>query len=1187
MSVYATLWLVCLGWLACDPSGARSDGLADASKTGGPTAVWDIEARPLPEIPLPNDSATRFDASSATGRRLNISEEATTEVERRSRRQFNRLDGFGTYAPITISFDGPLDLTGILERHADADFRDDAFYLFNVDPSCERFGEEVALDIGGKRFPVTHMRRGGRTPNDAAPLGYWLDHKGAFFRYDLQADSNNLLFSDRFEDANGNGSLDPGEDLDADGILDEPNFVDPHACDAFIPGGSNYDRCVADELLTWYERESNTLILRPIWPLEPACSYAVVLTDRLTGEDGLAVDSPFAAVNPRDQTTSLAPMLDLLGRYGLSIDNVRFAWSFTTGTVTADLEALRAGLYGDGVFSNLSDEFHVSGFDPWTRGRLADAIDVEIDASVADDVLLPGACVGNAMTWLWGPGIGEWPANMCALEADQSTIASIFAGTFHAPDLLVDRDGIATEEYPATVDEVWELDPVSGEIEYGQTDVTFWCALPYEREQSCSDGNPEGTPFCKPYPVIMYGHGYGGSRAEVSLHMGRHTAMGYAACSLDYYGHGLNVWLQDPTASAAMALAGVEFNRLGVPELKAAMTLGRDRDLDNDGLSDPGADMWTADVFHTRDMVRQSTLESTQFVRILRSMDGETESADGGLLGDLDGDGTVDLGGPQNTIGAWGVSLGGIVTGVLSGSEPGLNAVSPNAGGAGLGDIGSRSVQAGVPQAVILPILGPFVSGCIPADANQNALVVGEATDQDCHSGNGDFEGPYEGGQLRLAFILNDRAKVAYREFAQVDGVQPGDRLVLRNLNNDETSVGRMSERGFFRMSVPSDALNPTERRTLIGLTGNQSGEGSVEDNTLLGDALELTIHVGDSDEVRHVVNQFQQKVVFQGTKYMSGSTLVALQEGFGKKRNSPDLRRFMGIAQNALSWADPGPWSARAFMEPLNVDYDPNVSGGNTRVLMMPTAGDAQVPTSTGIAMARTAGVLGSWLRDEEIDAAHGWREMFVPQERLGTTPDAFLVDRYVVEGDPRFERFAGHAEPAPGALFDIDNVSDGLSEYTCGDTDWSAMIGENGCVGEYRGQELAFAVPAPEPGMELRQDRPRGDGTVDSLRVPLLRPVGQHGIYNSQPFRLFDVDTYMVNFTVRFLGSRGQNTNHETGCDCSAWDTPQFTVNGEVASPGLGEVCTEDDLKVCSDACASAWGFQPIEVAECTFTD
>ena len=1184
MRILTTTWMIWTAFAGCDPSGEQSDGLMNAKPGGGPAVVWDVEAKPLPEIPLPNDSATRLDASSATGRRLNISEEASTALERRSRRQFNRLDGFGTYAPITVSFDAPLELTNIIERHKDTDFRNDAFFLLNVDEDCERFGEEVAMDIGGGRFPVTHMRRGDRQPNAEAPLGYALNHRGSFFRYDLQADSNNLLFSDRNEDINRNGIIDPGEDLDHDGVLDQPNFVDPAACDDVVAGSSEHDRCVADNLLTWYERESDTLILRPIWPLEAGCSYAVVLTDRLTGQDGRLIDSPFTAVNPRDQTSDLRPVLYMLGRYGLSIDNIRFAWSFTTGTVTADMEALRAGLYGEGVFSQLNEKFPVSDFEPWTRGRLAALDGQEADPAVADDVLLPGACVGNAMTWLWGQGMNEWAANMCAIEADQSTIADVFAGTFSAPDLLVDRDDMATDAYPSTVDEIWELDPVSGDITYGHTDVTFWCALPYERDTSCSAGNPEGTPFCKPYPVVMYGHGYGGSRAEVSLHMGRHTAMGYAACSLDYYGHGLNVWLQDPTASLAMSVAGLEFNKLGVPELKAVMTMGRDRDLDNDGLADSGADMWTADVFHTRDMVRQSTLESTQFVRILRSMDGETESSDGGLLGDLDGDGSIDLGGPENTIGAWGVSLGGIITGVLSGSEPGLNAVSPNAGGAGLGDIGSRSVQAGVPQAVILPILGPFVSGCMPADDNQHALPVGEPTEQDCHSGKGSFEGPYTGGQLRLAFILNDRAKVQYREFAQVEGVEVGDRLVLRNLNNGEEAVGRVDERGFFRMSVPSDALNSTDRRPLIGLEGDATGQGSAEDNTLLGDALELTVHVGDTDEVRAIVNAFEQEVIFQGTVYPADTTLVALQEGLGKKRNSPDLRRFMGIAQNALSWADPGVWSAHAFLEPLDVDYDPNVSGGNTRVLMMPTAGDSQVPTQTGVAMARTAGVLGSWLRDEDIGPEYGWREIFVPDERLGTTPDEYLVDTFVVEGDPRMARYGGHAEPAPGVLFDIDNVSDGLAEYTCGDSDWSAYIGENGCLDAYRGEDIFFTVPTPELGQELRWDRPRGDGTSDAIRVPLLRPIGQHGIYNSQSFRVFDNDSYMVNFTVRFLGSRGANTRHEPTCDCSASDLSTFTVSGEPSTPGLNAVCTEDDVKVCSEECADAWGLLPPPVAECT---
>ena len=39
---------------------------------------------------------------------------------------------------------------------------------------------------------------------------------------------------------------------------------------------------------TWYERESDTLILRPVVPLEEKREYAVVLTDRLRGRDGSA-----------------------------------------------------------------------------------------------------------------------------------------------------------------------------------------------------------------------------------------------------------------------------------------------------------------------------------------------------------------------------------------------------------------------------------------------------------------------------------------------------------------------------------------------------------------------------------------------------------------------------------------------------------------------------------------------------------------------------------------------------------------------------------------------------------------------------------------------------------------------------------------------------------------------------------
>lgn len=1176
------MWWLLL--VACDPSGPRPDGLARAVRTDGPRVRWDVSARPLPEIPLPNDAATRLDPSTPTGRRLNISEEAPTETERQVRRTFNQMDGFGTYAPIYVSFDRPLDLAPIAAAHSDDwDFRDDLVYLLNVDRGCERFGEEVALEMGHGQIPVTLMDRGERSPDPLAPGGFRMDGRGVYFEFDDHADSNNLLFEDRYEDLDDDGVLDPGEDLDGDGRLDVPNFLDPRACLGEEPGTVAHDRCVADHLLSWYDRQSDTLILRSLWPLEQQCTYAVVLTRGLTGEDGEPIQSPFPMVNAADQTADLAAVPELLSRYGKGRDDVAFAWTFTTGSMTRDLEALRAGLYGSGPLARLAEEFPVSGFRPWTRGELAARAGASerLDPAAADDRLLPGACFGGAMTYLWGQVLGEWPANMCSIEADLSAVGHAFGGTFRAPDLLVDRDGIATEAYPANADEVWSLDPATGEAVYGATEVTFWCALPIEKEEGCTPGNPDGEPFCAPFPVILYGHGYGGSRAEISLHMGRHAAMGYAMCGLDYYGHGLNRWQQDPQAAFALAAAAPEFAALGVPDLPALLTNGRDRDLDNDGLADPGADQWTADVFHTRDMVRQHALELTQFVRILRHMDGETGDGAGGVLGDLDGDGRPELGGPDNTIGAWGISLGGIVSGVLAGSEPGLDAVSPNAGGGGLTDLSSRSTQAGVPEAVVLPMLGPLVAACLPADEHDRPLPVGEATDRDCLEGKGSYAGPYAGGQLRLAFLVQNNARRELHEFARVEGVRPGDRIRVENLTNGERAEKALSERGWVRLAAAADALDPIERRSLIGLSGDAPGPGRADDNTLLGDALRITV-TGPDGAVRGVVESFQDEVTFQGTVYGPGSALVAMQDGLGYERNTPDLRRFVGIAQHAIAPADPATWAVHTRLEPLDVPYDPFRSGGNTRVLHMPTGGDSQVPVSTGIAAARAAGVLGDWRRDESLPAEHGWRALFVPDPRLGATPDDVLIDQYVVEGDDRLQRWAGY-DLNPNVLFDVDDVSDGAAAWSCGPSDWSALNGENECPAEFLGQEVFFGAPHPPDGRALRRDAPRGDGTFDALRVPLLRPAGQHGIYNAQAFRPFDADAYMVNFTVNYLGSRGADTRHRAGCDCASSALPAFSVGGDPYHPGLDRACEPADLNVCDASCAADFGIVTPPAAAC----
>ena len=112
------------------------------------------------------------------------------------------------------------------------------------------------------------------------------------------------------------------------------------------------------DLLSWYERETDTLIVRPARPLREETTYAVVLTERLVGEGGEPDPLPLADwVHHLRQTDALertwrraCPAL------GLSMDDVAYAWTYTTGTASrSDLVDVRRGLYGEGPFASLGD----------------------------------------------------------------------------------------------------------------------------------------------------------------------------------------------------------------------------------------------------------------------------------------------------------------------------------------------------------------------------------------------------------------------------------------------------------------------------------------------------------------------------------------------------------------------------------------------------------------------------------------------------------------------------------------------------------------------------------------------------------------------------------------------------------------------------------------------------------------
>ena len=187
-------------------TGDLPNGLLKTPAGNGPSIVWDLEYKPLPDIPFPNDYALLIDNSTPTGLRMNISLIAPTGVEEELRRRAQALDGFGTFAPITVRFDALLDIQNIIDRQRNnTNPGDDVALVINISPQSPGYGNIHPIDFGHGYFPTTVQD----------PFFY--------FAHDPRAGGASLVFETFDEDLNGNGVLDPGEDSDGDGVLDKPN----------------------------------------------------------------------------------------------------------------------------------------------------------------------------------------------------------------------------------------------------------------------------------------------------------------------------------------------------------------------------------------------------------------------------------------------------------------------------------------------------------------------------------------------------------------------------------------------------------------------------------------------------------------------------------------------------------------------------------------------------------------------------------------------------------------------------------------------------------------------------------------------------------------------------------------------------------------------------------------------------
>ena len=1148
-------------------------------------------------------------------------------------------------------------------------------------------------------------------------------------RLDEDEDANGNLILDPGEDIDGDGWLDIDEDTNGNGKLDRPEALDSdenangELCvgpDFYEPAfDTNFDGemgranvwCTAEEYfrgkchclqgrecpknldpndpedmeklaylldpfwhtIYYYEIETNSLLMRSLVPLKERNKYAVFMTDRLVGEAGRPVRSPFQYINHTEQTGDLSVLPDILasddGEYfgGLGLENIRHAWVFSTQSITTDLQELRRGLYGHGKFARLADDFPPLGYvnRTWACNPLDASCDEEEDLTedqnkhhfvVSRDDLLK--IILYYADEIFGLSVEEVQAILDGFDY----IDYFVIGHFWSPNFL-DSDGDGVEEYRHMNEDVdgdgkleysedkncngildpgedldgdgnldtseddnmngildpgedkdgdghldknedlnfnceldvvskdegyWEINTHTGEGKYGRHLVPYFISIP--KEEFKIKGMED-----EPFPVVFYGHGYTSMLIESLGFAGSLAQHGLASVGVNCVHHGLG----EGDIDQEMLKSVFEVENL--TGLSTGFLMDRAVDMNGDGMLESAGDFWTAYIFHTRDMVRQSALDHFNLIRIMRSWDGETLAApmdiDGDgvndekwdfvnwtgdsdseyyelvgdydsdgridLAGDFNADGRIDVGGPDNFYYAWGQSLGGIMSALMGGVDPAIKAIAPTSGGGGLGDIGVRSTQGGVKEAVILRAIGPIVVSKVVTEHMVDRMQTV------CDEGN-----------LSLAFTVPDLNDDVNIEFAcacfgdndcpdrpeYIDHVKmeddsgqntihmaPGDGVVVYNVPKQEKRCALVGNGGEVRMSYPSDLLERVEIAVYDG-----------SDGVPFLDFEEC--EVAQEGLLKAYIRTWRRPQKFQFWEWSMlrregdeigyapvGEPLVSPAEGYGIVKNTPAFRSFLAIGQVGLDPGDPINYAPHYYLDPLYYPEEEAYYGSYsiTNAIIVGTVGDMNVPVNTAAAQGRATGIL------DMHDTDTPW----------GRSINQVYLDNYMIEAIERNMRnypddASGTctAEAAPDGcpiLFDTDDLDRGCdgtgSPYLERPTrawspsdrsDWGEceLTGADGDTGYDKWEcgecVLLTSTTTTPPEIPSKADTCRPGtfvervtcpGGVSLMLWPYIDPDGTHGFDIPSPCKPFDVNMFMINMIGHYFRTEGTEISFE----------------------------------------------------------
>ncbi len=382
--------------------------------------------------------------------------------------------------------------------------------------------------------------------------------------------------------------------------------------------------------LVW-DAENQTLYARPERPLLQARRYALVLTTRVLDDAGqpLMPLAGKALVSEAAQGVSAqGTVLQQLKRLGLARKDVAAVSVFTTQSVTAGLEQMRAAIEST---SGPTMRFTLGPGGARSVYPRVELDAIELRRQVAAD---PAAPLDEAV-------------KLPLVLVPPTDVRAIAFGRFPARTFLT-----AERNIPATATRS-EAPAMTGTEE---VDVTVYL--------------PAGNMPRDGWPVAIFGHGFGNDRHLAPMAVaGTMARAGFATVAINVVGHG-----GGPGGTLTVSRTGHEPITLPAG--------GRGMDLDGDGkiLATEGVATRTASplaLISSRDGLRQTVADLMQLIRAIHR----------GV--DVDGDGRVDL--DRERIQYFGQSFGGIYGTLLMAVDPQVHMGVLNVVGGPIAEIARQS----------------------------------------------------------------------------------------------------------------------------------------------------------------------------------------------------------------------------------------------------------------------------------------------------------------------------------------------------------------------------------------------------------------------------------------------------------------------------------------------------------------